>query len=88
MNFQHFTDVATTEEPVNPPMMPGGNGLGVGMGNEVSSQPLGLVLGIVFGGLLLLLMVLCLGVYLCKHSNSRTAASDHGKCRADTLFLN
>jgi len=71
------------------PMMPGGGGLGVGMGHEVSSQPLGLVLGIVFGSLLLLLMALCLGVYLCKHSSSRTAASDHGKCcRAAPLFLN
>jgi len=60
------------------PPMPGGGGLGGGMGSEVGSQPLGLVLGIVLGGLLLLLMMLCLGVYLCKHSNSRTAASDHG----------
>ncbi|XP_059474778.1 interference hedgehog-like [Neocloeon triangulifer] len=69
--------VLTSEEPSSTESIPGGGGLGVGLGNKGETLSLGLILGIIFGGLLLLIVLLCLGVYFCKHSNSRTSASEH-----------
>ncbi|KAF4523870.1 hypothetical protein B566_EDAN010188 [Ephemera danica] len=63
----------------SPPVSEGG--LNIPMSNEGGSQHLTMVVGTVLGGLALLLLLLSVGVYLCRQTVSRTAAADHDQAK-------